>query len=530
MANEITAGLLTAIAKETTEQIEIGGRNMLLGTKDFSGFYLYPTTLGKMEENSFSIVDFPALETATNRWVTGAKSPLELEDVWGKEVVFSYELRSEETWSASGLNVCVEFGLCNNASTSRLKYRIVNVETEITPEWTRHVVKVKLDNDFFTGGSGALEDCTRFWVRAYNTTVKHLQMRKFKLELGNVATAWTPAPEDLESRINQAELKVTPDAIISTVSSTYTTKEEFENLQVGGRNMIKGANPFYVSTNVKDNAVVNEQSLELVYGDSSKDTWFELRLYDTVKAGEEYTLSFDCEGIEEGVTPVYYIQGSKGTPNFTLTNGRVKHTFKLNKENATGYLLIDDVNTSESRPSNTRIVLSNPKLEKGNKATDWTPAPDDFNVEIGNVQREVKDLSDTLGDSVSTITQLSNSISTLVRGENGQTLMSQDENGWYFNIEDLNEIKSYVRIGKYQEDGGGPIQPCLELGQEETTFRLIITNTKFVFLDGSFEPAWFTNEEMHIKKAAIEEELIQGGFIWKTHGNGNLGLLWKGVN
>lgn len=44
--------------------------------------------------------------------------------------------------------------------------------------------------------------------------------------------------DGLSERVTAAEQKITPDAIIATVSDTYTTKEEFNNLEVGGRNLI----------------------------------------------------------------------------------------------------------------------------------------------------------------------------------------------------------------------------------------------------------------------------------------------------
>ena len=51
-----------------------------------------------------------------------------------------------------------------------------------------------------------------------------------------------------------------------------------------------------------------------------------------------------------------------------------------------------------------------------------------------------------------------------------------------------------------------------------------------MFREGSGVPAYFNNQSMHIKKAVIEEELQQGGFMWKVRANGNLGLVWKGAS
>lgn len=95
---------------------------------------------------------------------------------------------------------------------------------------------------------------------------------------------------------------------------------------------------------------------------------------------------------------------------------------------------------------------------------------------------------------------------------------------------DVNALKNkttYIYQGEY-EHSDGTIEPAIILGDIDSDFALLITNTQLVFKDGSSYPAWFTNQEMHIKKTVIEEELQQGGFVWKSRPNGNLGLVWKG--
>ena len=96
-------------------------------------------------------------------------------------------------------------------------------------------------------------------------------------------------------------------------------------------------------------------------------------------------------------------------------------------------------------------------------------------------------------------------------------------NGKQYSIADLGQIGDYVNIGTY--DG----EPCIELGEGDSDFKLLITNTRIMFKEGTSVPAYFNNQSMHIKKAVIEEELQQGGFMWKARSNGNLGLVWKGV-
>jgi hypothetical protein len=95
-------------------------------------------------------------------------------------------------------------------------------------------------------------------------------------------------------------------------------------------------------------------------------------------------------------------------------------------------------------------------------------------------------------------------------------------NGKQYSIADLGTIGDYIHIGTYEDE------PCIELGEADSNFKLIITNTRIMFMEDSDIPAYINNQSLNIKKAVIEEELQQGSFVWKIRSNGNMGLVWKG--
>lgn len=95
-------------------------------------------------------------------------------------------------------------------------------------------------------------------------------------------------------------------------------------------------------------------------------------------------------------------------------------------------------------------------------------------------------------------------------------------NGKQHSIADLGMIGDYVHIGTYESE------PCILLGESDSDFKLVITNTRIMFMEGTDVPAYINNKSLHINKAVIEEELHQGGFVWKVRQNGNMGLMWKG--
>ena len=97
-----------------------------------------------------------------------------------------------------------------------------------------------------------------------------------------------------------------------------------------------------------------------------------------------------------------------------------------------------------------------------------------------------------------------------------------DVNGSPHSLADLGFIGDYVKITTYEDE------PCIELGETDSDFKLLITNTKMLFMEGPDIIAYISNQSLHIKKAIIEEELQQGDFVWKVRANGNMGLMWKG--
>lgn len=212
--------------------------------------------------------------------------------------------------------------------------------------------------------------------------------------------------------------------------------------------------------------------------------------------------------------------------------------------------------------------LYHAQLEIGNVSTDWTPNPDDVDLDINEAQNTASNALDKseaneerLSVSESTIKQLSDSISMLVTDENGSSMMTQTSNGWTFNIGEINqslndaaegltnlsgkvdaadsaisnleslsndlaEKTAYITL---TTDSSGT--PCIELGKADNPFKVRITNTSVDFIEGSAIIAYISNKTLYIEKAIIKNELQIGegsGFIWKRRSNGNMGLRWTG--
>lgn len=203
--------------------------------------------------------------------------------------------------------------------------------------------------------------------------------------------------------------------------------------------------------------------------------------------------------------------------------------------------------------------VTNFKIEKGNKPTAWTPAPEDLAMAdaVSNAQLSAEQAYERAEEIQSTIEQLADSISMLVTDGNGTSLMTQTENGWTFSTGDIQRLVNEVSdgLGSLIEEVGGvngavdvlqqavsdlgkkveyvnvttyEDEPCVELGETDSDFKLRITNTRMMFTEGSTILGYFTNQSFNSKKVVIEEELQQAGFVWKRRSNKNLALMWKG--
>lgn len=88
---------------------------------------------------------------------------------------------------------------------------------------------------------------------------------------------------------------------------------------------------------------------------------------------------------------------------------------------------------------------------------------------------------------------------------------------------------AYIREGTVKDTDNSDL-PCLELGKEGSDFKVRITNKEIQFIDGQSIPAYISNQKLVIEKADVDNELRFGNFIWKERENGNMGLIWEGVN
>lgn len=220
------------------------------------------------------------------------------------------------------------------------------------------------------------------------------KITSIQTDLNGIKTSVSSVQSDLNSTKSQlSSLSTTLDGFESRVE---VNESNLNNLSIGGRNYL----------------INTKQTVSIIgTGDGTKEQCEFRDVYADITETGLYTFSCKTDGdfgMVNGSDTVelfliqdkdynkkyYHISKSILTIYFT-TVGRFWLRFDINKNNTTH-------------------VFSKLKLEKGNKATDWTPAPEDIqaytDTQIASAKSEIKQTTDSISQSVSNI---SNSVTTI---------------------------------------------------------------------------------------------------------------------
>lgn len=173
-------------------------------------------------------------------------------------------------------------------------------------------------------------------------------------------------------------------------------------------------------------------------------------------------------------------------------------------------VLQDDIN------SNTADIQSLPKRD------DLAGLQD----QITGQEKQINGLTDTtnkLADNISANATAVAGLDERIKSSDGAI---QNLNA---SVNTLLGTAAYIREGTVKDTDNSDL-PCLELGAENSAFKVRITNKEIQFIDGQSIPAYISNQKLVIEKADVDNELRFGNFVWKERENGNMGLVWEGVN
>lgn len=386
----------------TPEGIVVGGRNLLLNSADLTKWTPENGTTVKADTDGY----FKISTTHNSYW-------------WSTE--------QDVTLDAGSYTVSGYFKAGSKKGTLIIR-RFDN----------RDVIVEKLDVLGYFKHSFTISETTKVRVHiglSPTAIGDYVYAKLFKLEKGNKATDWTPAPEDVDSAINDVNDRIDEtnssitqtkenilstvsstyatktalntvdgkftnysttaqmnsainqkaDSITSTVSSTYATKTEFNGLQVGGRNLLLNSEDLTKWTKEVGVSVVKDS-----------DGWF--KVVDSVHRANRWGIIFDLENYEQNTDYTLSVDAKYGNAKIGIAHGfgnlgasndqsiesgskRLKTTFNTSSNTAPIRVYLNITPTATNQYGYFKL----PKLEKGNKATDWTPAPEDVDSAINTV-------------------------------------------------------------------------------------------------------------------------------------------------
>lgn len=371
-----------AIVDGAVDGIQVGGRNILKNSdfsKDISWWYMNNSTYQVKKDSVYgTYLEFKHAgigNTSGNRI-----SQLPFYTGGGHQIGKTYSL---SFYAKAAKTVTIKAGEVNNLNSFT-----------VTTQWQRYSVTYVAKN------TGSLT----FNVAEANVL---LSITQVKLEESTKPSDWSPAPEDLSTKIeeNSSKIEQLPDQISLTVD------QKIENIQVGGRNYIQnstfmhdfdkwskfnyngqysiglyngkyslliertgysGSTRHGVSQIINTNLKAGEYTLSLKYRsnqfDGTRNQIF-VRIYSTASAF-----------VDKGIITIPNTQGGD-------SDGQITFNVDSNIYKAELYVLLD---------KNGYLRVWEIKLEQGNKATDWSPAPEDIDNSLSTLSSEIKQTADSI--------------------------------------------------------------------------------------------------------------------------------------
>lgn len=204
-----------------------------------------------------------------------------------------------------------------------------------------------------------------------------------------------------------SDFKQTMNGFKTTVSQTYVTKDDFNGLEIGGRNLllysqtIRAHKDYYgVGWLTDEVETFNGCPVWSVKNQWGRLTWlFKSHVIDRglVKVGDTLTYSLyaktnnasgksiNCSYRFKGNANAYWFNGSAFNVGTNWT--RYSVTFTITKDMLATDTYMTEIGFEEtaSMSGDDKVYYACPKLERGTKATDYTPAPEDNEINGQNL-------------------------------------------------------------------------------------------------------------------------------------------------
>ena len=346
------------------------------------------------------------------------------------------------------------------------------------------------------------------------------------LGLMSTATSAVLAPEHPMFRYYNGGFKTVSQIAYEAFVEADEAKEAVDNLEIGGRNYVLNSD--------------TESS-------GTADLIGRYALSEPMTADEEYTISMSLSMEDLSRITVRTSGGDQVLATIRLDDVALqtaKATFTA--QYASGGTPDDDPNnadiliyrepTGDADPGTSTIHWI--KLEKGNRATDWTAAPEDgeasLELKLSSVRAQISTEADSIRQEVQATYALASDMSQ-VKTQVG-TLSQQSESNFTWAVTRINQLQedltnaheateeelAIFRTYMSFDDNG------LVIGKTGNPFTFRVVNDRLAFYMNDTEVAYLSNNKLYVTQAEILSKLIIGHFAFEPQTNGNLSLIYNG--
>ena len=334
---------------------------------------------------------------------------------------------------------------------------------------------------------------------------------------------------------------------------------EVKKISVGGRNLAESTNQGVTGWSwgmqtggctLSEVAENNVRTCKLLR-DSVAQTGWSVIYYNRIgrykwEPDTIYTVSVD---VKPSVSTNFNIafREANGTNNLIIS-GEKSIQVQANKGNK----MIWNVKTASTLPASTSQVFyatemnsgtgvwyqfKNLKIEKGNQATDWTPAPEDVQSSIDTAQSTADNVQTTVTQTRTEVESLKTSTEALATAMREYTKSTDFEEhkkqvssqlsqtpeaitARFNTIEETVSKQGEASNSKWQElknyiqfSSAG-----ITLGKKNDPLTLVLDNGQICFMQSGQKVAWFTNNQLYISNVAVTTAATIVGLQISRHG------------
>ena len=234
-------------AQDSLDNLEIGGTNLLLGTKRMTN---WNTSGTKNTDDEFTEVCITQSDKTANAILfLNPVNKIEKEIIDAKPIIISFELKVDDysKWDVKQPFIWEAYKSDKADGGDRVGYTDIAItDSRVTydkdklenGEWTKVIFKTICNRTSFKGfvAGETWDTCTHIGLRFTLFRNGSIHFRKAKFEIGNKETDWSPSPDDVEESVNSVVDKANEALRKATtaVSTVDSLNGIIQNLVTGG--------------------------------------------------------------------------------------------------------------------------------------------------------------------------------------------------------------------------------------------------------------------------------------------------------